>query len=373
LRYLTAGESHGPGLAAILDGIPAGLEVSTDELREELRRRRRCYGRGARSDIEGDEFQITGGVHQGKTTGAPISVFIPNRDYPNWVSKHAPITAPRPGHADLAGAMKYGFLDCRPVAERASARETAARVACGYFAKKLLQHHGIKVLSWVVSIGEVDAELPDADLRLSNPKVAIDLAFRAESSPVRCPDPAASARAVTAIDAAAEAGDTIGGVMEVVAVGTPPGLGTHVQWDRRLDARLAAAIMSINGVKAVEIGGGFTTSRMRGSLAHDPIIPSGESPVRFLRPSNRAGGIEGGITNGQPVFLRAAVKPVPTLKNPLPSVDLVTGEACSAHVERSDVCIVGSAAVVAEAMIALVLADALMERYGSDVLNGVPK
>lgn len=397
LRYLTAGESHGPGLTGILEGFPAGVEVSLDELKAELARRRWCYGRGARSGIENDELVITGGVYKGKTTGAPLAIFIPNRDYGNWAGRDRPITAPRPGHADLAGAMKYELVDCRPVAERASARETAARVACAYFAKKLLEHYGIRVVSWVVSIGDVEADLPPRDLRMKDASLALDLARAAESSPVRCPAPEASAKMMRAIDLAGDAGDSLGGVFEVSALNVPPALGSGVHWDRRMDTRLAAAIMSINGVKGVEIGEGFGLARLSGSQAHDEILLSEQHPPvsigpgmgkrsphvdaasgnpacadilgRLCRGSNRAGGIEGGMTNGEPVFIRAAAKPVPTLRSPLRSVDLATGRECPAHVERADVCAVGSTAVIGEAMTALVIADALLERLGGDTVR----
>ena len=370
LRYLTAGESHGPGLVAVLEGMPAGVEVSLDELKQEQARRRWCYGRGGRASIEKDEIQITGGVYKSRTTGAPIGVFIPNKDYANWAGRDVPITAPRPGHADLPGAIKYGFDDCRPVAERASARETAARVACGYFAKKLLGQAQVEVLSWVASVGEVVADLGAAGQRMSDPSLARSLASAAASSDVRCPDAVAAARMMQAIDRARDAGDTLGGTFEVVALNVPLGLGSHVHWDRRLDARLAAALMSINAVKAVEIGAGCELARMPGSLAQDPILPGDAARGQvFARKSNMAGGIEGGISNGEPVFARAVVKPVPTLPSPLPSVDLRTGQACPAHIERSDVCVIGSAAVVAEAMVALVLADAWIERFGGDVVG----
>ncbi|MGB9866981.1 MAG: chorismate synthase [Bacillota bacterium] len=370
LRFLTAGESHGPGLTAILEGMPAGIEVCTEELAQELGRRRKCYGRGPRASIENDEVHVTSGIHDGKTTGAPIAVFIPNKDYSNWHGKQCPITAPRPGHADLPGAIKYGFKDCRPVAERASARETAARVACGYFAKKLLRLAGIEVISWVTQIGETVADLASRERRMFDPEFARHLAKLAEGSEVRCPDPVASAQMVKLIDRAREAGDTLGGVFEVAALGVPVGLGSYVHWDRRLDTRLAAAVMSIPGVKGVEIGLGFQGAALRGSQFHDPIVPNGKSwnvalPV-LSRQSNHAGGIEGGVSNGQLVFIRAATKPIPTLQCPLPSVDMVTGQRCDAHRERSDVCAVGSAAVVAEAVVALVLADALLEMRGGD-------
>lgn len=378
LRFLTAGESHGPGLTAILEGLPPGIDVSIDELVAEQARRRYCYGRGGRSAIERDEIEITGGVSAGITTGAPVSLFIPNRDYQNWIGKHRPITVPRPGHADLAGVLKYGFSDCRPVAERASARETAARVGCGYFAKRLLAKAGMRVVSWVTSIGQVKALLPDARMKCAS--LALGLAEAAEASPVRCPDPRATELMKSAIDEARLAGDSLGGVFEVAVLGAPAGLGSYVHWDRRLDSALAGAVMSINSVKAVEIGEGFGLSGQRGSEVHDLIVLSSSEDestdghksgvkahtCRLGRASNRAGGIEGGVSNGQTIFLRAAVKPVPMLAKPLQSVDLATGKACDAHVERSDVAIPGSAAVVAEAMVAFVVAGAYLERYGHD-------
>jgi len=360
LRFLTAGESHGPGLTAILEGLPPGVQVSVDELAAEQARRRWCYGRGGRASIERDEIEITGGVHDGITTGAPVSVWIPNRDYPNWRGTERPAWAPRPGHADLAGALKYGFTDVRPVIERASARETAARVACGYFSKKLLASAGISVVSWVTAIGDIEASLPPLEDRMRDAGLALALASEALSSPVRCPDPDGSEDMVGAIDAARDDGDTLGGVFETAATGAPPGLGSYVHWDRRLDAAISAAVMSINGVKAVEIGEGFTLARKSGRQAHDSILTG------LQRASNRAGGIEGGVSNGEVIFVRAAHKPLPMLGSPLPSVDLRTGAACTAHKERSDVCSVGCAAVVAESMLALVIAAAWLERFGHD-------
>jgi chorismate synthase len=359
LRFLTAGESHGWGIAAVLDGMPAGVDVSEEELSAELFRRRKGYGRGARANIEDDRVLIASGVINGKTTGAPICVIIPNKDYENWKGKYVPILAPRPGHADFAGMVKYGFDDCRPVAERASARETAARVACGYFAKKLLEKENIKVVSWVVRIGSISAELPPLDERMSKKEVSERLFELAECSELRCPDLEATERMKKLIDEARERGDTLGGIFEVAVIGVPVGLGSYVQWDRKLDARLAAAVMSIQGIKGVEFGMGFGLSEMVGSEAHDPVtLPK--------RPSNRAGGIEGGVSNGETIFIRAAMKPIPTLQLPLQSVDVRTKEERPAHVERSDVCAVGSAAVVAESMVALVMADALLEMRGGD-------
>jgi len=357
LRFLTAGESHGKGLVAILEGMPAGIDVCEKELLSELSRRRKGYGRGKRANIEDDEFEIISGVSNGKTTGAPIAVVLKNKDYENWKGKYVPIFSPRPGHADYPGALKYGFKDARPVAERASARETAARVACGYFAKKLLEKAGVRVVSWVISIGEIFANLPSEEERMKDEKIAFYLFELAEKSEVRCPDLTASQKMKEIIDEAREKGDTLGGVFEVAAVNAPAGLGSFVHWDRRLDARLSAAVMSIPGIKGVEIGLGFKVANLFGSKAQDII--GGEK-----RLTNNAGGIEGGMSNGEMIFLRAAMKPIPTLQNPLPSVDLRTMEKTLAHAERSDVCAVGSAAVVAESMVALVLADALLEERG---------
>jgi chorismate synthase len=375
LRFLTAGESHGPGLTAILEGMPPGVSVSLEELAAEQKRRRWCYGRGGRAEIEQDDIQITGGIHKGLTTGAPVSVFIPNRDYANWIGKDRPIMAPRPGHADLAGAAKYGFLDCRAVAERASARETAARVACGYFAKKLLEEEGIEILSWVTAIGEVASELPPIDTRMHSASACRELATMALSSPVRCPDKRGTEAMMRAIDAARECGDTLGGTFEAVATGVPAGLGSYVHWDRRLDTALAGAVMSINGVKGVEIGGGFSLAQKPGSMTHDSIEPpastGGVHPsYTVTRGTNRAGGIEGGVSNGEVIFIRAAQKPIPMLRTPLPSININTGEACPAHFERSDVSTVGCAAVIAESMVALILAAAWLDRHGHDGLTG---
>jgi chorismate synthase len=360
LRFLTAGESHGPGLTAILEGLPPGIRVSLDELEAEQARRRWCYGRGGRASIERDEIEITGGIHNGMTTGAPLSVWIPNRDYPNWRGVERPVWAPRPGHADLAGALKYGFTDVRPVVERASARETAARVACGYFAKKLLAPAGVCVVSWVTGIGEAQASLPPLEQRMQDPGIVLALAEAALDSPVKCPDPEGAQRMMQAIDVARENGDTLGGVFEVAATGVPPGLGSYVHWDRRLDAAISGAVMSINGIKAVEIGEGFALAQKGGRQTHDAILPG------LRRATNRAGGIEGGVSNGGVVFVRAAHKPLPMVGSPLPSVDLRDGASCAAHKERSDVSSVGCAAVVAESMLALVLGAAWLERYGHD-------
>jgi chorismate synthase len=377
LRWLTAGESHGRALVAICEGLPAGVEVGTPDLAAALARRRAGYGRGARMKFEQDEAEITGGVRHGVTLGGPVAIRIGNTEWPKWeivmspdpvppgvldeLARNAPLTRPRPGHADLAGMQKYGHNDARPVLERASARETAARVALGEVARRYLrQVFGIEILSHVVALGPVSAPenvLPRPD----------DLA-RIDADPVRCLDPAASARMQAEVDAARKDGDTLGGVVEVVGFGLPPGLGSHVHWDRRLDGRLAAALMSIHAIKGVEVGDGFTTARRRGSAAHDEIEGSANG-VR--RRTNRAGGIEGGMTTGEPLRVRAAMKPISTVPRALDTVDVRTGEAAKAINQRSDVTAVPAAGVVAEAMVALVLADAATEKFGGDSVGEV--
>ena len=355
LRLLTAGESHGPFLTVILEGVPAGVEVDIEFLEAELRRRQQGYGRGPRASTTVDTVEVAGGVAGGRTTGAPVALRIPNPGAKGG-SPEKPLTIPRPGHADLPGALKFGFSDVRPIWERASARETASRVAAGAICKALLSLIGIRVGSHVTSIGPVEA--------ISIPGSLEEAIERAERSPVRCADPVAEREMMREVDKAKDRGDTLGGTFEVVALGVPPGLGSFVQFDHRLDARLAAAVMSVPSVKAVEIGGGLSVSSLPGRVAHDPIIPSNSGPPK--RATNRAGGIEGGISNGEPVVVRAAAKPIPTLGDPLPSVDLSTGEPAKAPVLRGDVCVVPSAAVVAEAMVALVLADAALEKFGGD-------
>ncbi|HIE08993.1 MAG TPA: chorismate synthase, partial [Armatimonadetes bacterium] len=350
LRLLTAGESHGASLTVVLEGIPAGLEVDLEFLVSELRRRQRGYGRGPRASTTADTVEVAGGVVKGRTTGAPLALRIPNPGAEGG-SPERPLTIPRPGHADLPGAMKFGLSDMRLVWERASARETASRVAAGAICKALLSLIGVRVGSHVTSIGSVWA--------LDIPGDIEEALGRAENSPVRCADPEAERAMVEEIDRARERGDTLGGTFEVVALGVPPGLGSYAQFDQRLDARLAASVMSIPSVKAVEIGGGFSTSTLPGVVAHDPILPSQSGPPR--RGANRAGGVEGGISNGEPVVVRAGVKPVPTLGEPMASVDLSTGEPKRAPVLRGDVCVVPAAAVVGEAMVALVLADSALE------------
>ncbi|HSZ45805.1 MAG TPA: chorismate synthase [Streptosporangiaceae bacterium] len=372
LRWLTAGESHGRALVAVCEGLPAGVEVTSADLAAALTRRRAGYGRGARMKFEQDEVELTGGVRHGVTLGGPIAIRIGNTEWPKWETvmapdpvaadvlaaqaRSAPLTRPRPGHADLAGMQKYGHDDARPVLERASARETAARVALGELARRLLrQVLGAEVLSHVVALGSVTA--PAGLVPGPDDLAAID------ADPVRCLDPAASTAMQAEIDAAHRDGDTLGGVVEVVIHGLPPGLGSHVHWDRRLDGRLAGALMSIQAIKGVEVGDGFQTAARRGSAAHDEI-EGGADGVR--RRTNRAGGIEGGMSTGEPVRLRAAMKPISTLPRALDTVDVRTGEAAKAINQRSDVTAVPAAGVVAESMAALVLADAVLEKFGGD-------
>ena len=379
VRWLTAGESHGPELMAILEGIPAGVEITTAELAEALRRRRLGYGRGARMKFEQDVVTISGGVRHGRTMGSPVAIRIGNTEWPKWeavmaadpvdparlegLARNAPRSRPRPGHADLAGMQKYGFTDARPVIDRASARETAARVALGQVARNFLrQALGIEIVSHVVAIGEASAPrdvLPGPD----------DLAA-IDADPVRCFDREASAAMVAEIDKAHKNGDTLGGVIEVIAYGVPPGLGSYAHWDRRLDARLAAAFMSIQAIKGVAIGDGVETARRPGSRAHDEIE---KTPEGVRRITNRAGGIEGGMSNGEPIRVSAAMKPISTVPRALSTVDVLTGEPAKAHHERSDVCAVPAAAVVGEAMMALVLADAAVEKFGGDSVEEVKR
>jgi chorismate synthase len=372
LRWLTAGESHGQALVALLDGVPAGVELTSAEIGHELARRRLGYGRGARMSFEQDVVTILGGVRHGRTLGSPVAIEVGNSEWPKWSTvmaadpvdpevlatqaRNAPLTRPRPGHADLAGMQKYGQTDVRPILERASARETAARVAVGTVAKALLkQALGIEIVSHVVELGSVAIK---AGLQ-PHP----DDAARIDADPLRCLDPEASARMVEEVDAAKRDADTLGGIVEVLAYGVPPGLGSHTQWDRKLDARLATALMSIQAIKGVEIGDGFTQARSRGSKAHDEIVP-GENGVRRL--TDRAGGLEGGITSGEPLRVKAAMKPISSLNRALQTVDVATGEPATAINQRSDVCAVPAAGVVAEAMVALVLAEAATEKFGGD-------
>ncbi len=362
LRFLTAGESHGPALVAILEGLPAGLPLAPDDLAPDLLRRQTGYGSGPRMKIEKDEAQILGGVMAGRTTGAPLALLIPNLDHAKWQGKAVePMTIPRPGHADLTAAVKYGYGDLRLGLERASARETAARVAVGAACRKLLLEFGVRVGSYVTEIGGVAADLSPLSLE--------ERIRRAEDSEVRCPTSDGTEAMRAKIRAAMEAKDTLGGVFEVVALNIPPGLGSHVHWDRRLTARLAAAVMSIHAIKGVEFASAFENAKLPGTRVHDEIHPNPQTPTRLTRPTNRAGGLEGGITTGEPIIIRAAMKPISTTLNPLQSVDLATGQPAPIRYERSDFCAVPRAAVVGEAMVCLALADALLEKLGGDSLN----
>jgi len=368
LRYLTAGESHGKCLTVILEGMIAGLELSQDELNQELARRQSGFGRGERMRIEVDQVEVTSGVRHGKTLGSPITLVISNKDWENWEKVMAvwsrgkqeeAVTRPRPGHADLAGAIKYDQSDIRNVLERASARETASKVAVGAVAKSLLREFGIKVISHVIQIGPVIARTEDLSIE--------DILREKEGSPVSCAAGRATKLMISEIERAGKAGDTLGGVFEMIATGAPVGLGSFVHWDRKLDARLAGALMSIQAIKGVEIGLGFEASRLPGSKVHDEIFYSPSSG--FFRTTNRAGGLEGGVTNGEPLIIRAAMKPISTLIKPLKSVDLITKKPSLATVERSDVCAVPAAAVVGEAAVAFELASAMIEKFGGDSLR----
>jgi chorismate synthase len=375
LRFTTAGESHGKALVAILEGIPAGLPLLSSDIDAELRRRMAGYGRGARMKIEADRVEFLSGVRAGETLGSPIAMLIPNRDWENWADVMAPepdapgkgprrrrLLRPRPGHADLAGILKYGREDARDILERASARETAARVACGAVCRRLLREFGVEIGSHVVELGGIKAVVPDP---LPTP-----LNQAADRSLVRCLDEKASEAMVSAIDRAKEEGDTLGGVAEIVARGVVAGLGSHVSWDRKLDGRIAQAIMSIPAVKGVEIGLGFEAARRPGSQAHDEIVRGGRAGTGgFGRKTNRAGGLEGGMTTGEPVVVRAAMKPISTLMQPLETVDLATGAPARAQAERSDITAVPAMGVIAEAMLALVLAGAMLEKFGGDSLE----
>ena len=374
LRWLTAGESHGPALVGVLEGVPAGVGVTTADVDAALARRRLGYGRGSRMGFEQDAVRLLGGVRHGLTQGGPVAIEVGNTEWPKWetvmsadpvdpsllktTGRNAALTRPRPGHADLVGMQKYGFDEARPVLERASARETAARVALGVVAAALLDlAAGVRVLSHTVALGPVsvpdDAPLPGPD----------DVAAL-DADPLRCHHAPTSAAMVAEVDACQQAGETLGGVVEVLAYGLPPGLGSHVHWDRRLDGRLAGALMGIQAIKGVEVGDGFETARRRGSAAHDEIETGADGALR--RRTGRAGGTEGGMSTGEVLRVRAAMKPISTVPRALATVDVATGEATTAHHQRSDVCAVPASGVVAEAMVALVLADALVEKFGGD-------
>lgn len=373
LRWLTAGESHGPELIAVLEGLPAGVPVSLDAIRADLARRKLGYGRGARMKFEQDALDISGGVRHGSTLGSPIALRIGNTEWPKWVDvmsaepvepeklaggRAAPLTRPRPGHADLVGMQKYGFDEARPVLERASARETAARVALGAIARSFLAELGITLVSHTLAIGPV--RVPEGS-PLPTPSDVDAL----DADPLRCFDAATSERMVAEVDSAHKDGDTLGGVVEVLAYGVPPGLGSHVHWDRRLDGQLAAALMGIQAIKGVEVGDGFLTTTRRGSEAHDELLAEDGAIVRT---SDRAGGTEGGMSTGTVLRVRAGMKPIATVPHALRTIDIATSEAAAAHHQRSDVCAVPAAGVVAEAMVALVLANSVLEKFGGDSL-----
>ncbi|GAA2069914.1 chorismate synthase [Aeromicrobium halocynthiae] len=387
LRWLTAGESHGPALAAVLEGLPAGVHVTSDDIRGALARRRLGYGRGARMSFEADELEIIGGIRHGISQGGPVALRIGNSEWPKWervmsadpvdadelagLKRGAPLTRPRPGHADLAGMQKYGFDEARPVLERASARETAARVALGEVAARFLEDAvGARIVSHVVELGTVRAP--------AGVVPGPDDVERLDADPLRCADPATSEAMVAEVDAAHKDGDTLGGVVEVVVHGLPPGLGSYTHWDRRLDSRLAAALMGIQAIKGVEVGDGFELARTRGSAAHDEILPGDagldegtDDVLRVRRASGRSGGTEGGMTTGEVLRVRAAMKPIATVPRALRTVDVASGEATTAHHQRSDVCAVPAAGVVAEAMVALVVAEAVTEKFGGDSVTEV--
>ena len=371
LRWLTAGESHGPELVAIVEGMPAGIEITTSDVQDALARRRLGFGRGARMKFEQDQVQLSGGVRHGLSQGGPIAITIQNTEWPKWEqvmsadpvneedlsgARAEPLTRPRPGHADFTGMQKYGFLDSRPVLERASARETAARVALGEVAARFLSQLGIKLVTHTVAIGPVKSE----DEQLPTPDDVLTL----DENPVRCFSKQVSEAMVSEIEDCQKSGDTLGGVVETLVYGLPPGLGSYVHWDRKLDSQLAGALMGIQAIKGVEIGDGFTTASRRGSVAHDEISRGNDGLVK--RSTGRAGGIEGGMSTGEVLRVRAAMKPISTVPKALATIDVTTGEATKAHHQRSDVCAVPAAGIVAEAMVALVVANAVLEKFGGD-------
>ena len=387
LRYITSGESHGRALVCTIDGIPSNLPISEADIGKDLTRRQKGYGRGGRMKIESDSAQILSGVRHGRTLGSPIALLIENRDWANWeaimnpdskyarraatLEKGAPVTRPRPGHADLSGALKYGHRDLRNVLERSSARETAARVAVGAVARKFLLEFGIKIGSYVAEIGGI---MCGTDVKISN-----SFLEAAESSPVRCGDKNAEKKMIKKIDQAMKKGDTLGGVFEVGVTGVPAGLGSYSQWDRRLNAKLAYSLMSIQAIKGVEVGLGFDVSKTPGSGVMDEIYYSSKSPRNapaaggFYRKTNNAGGIEGGVSTGMPIVLRAAMKPIPTLRSPLSSVDINTKKKFAAAYERSDVCAVPAASVIGEAVTAIAIADSFLYKFGGDSMEEIKR
>jgi len=390
LRYLTAGESHGKALIGILEGIPSGLSLSAEDINRDLGRRQMGYGRGGRMKIESDHAEILSGVRWGKTIGSPITLLIENKDYKNWIKGMSPyaeddgsipaVTRPRPGHADLTGAIKYYHHDMRNVLERSSARETAVRVALGAVAKKFLQAFHITIGSFVIQIGKIGVKGSRGQgvkgsrenfptLESSNPRTLESLFRKAEKSPVRCPDEQAAKKMTTLIDRIMKSGDSLGGVFEVFATGVPAGLGSYIQWDRRLDGRLAQALMSIQAIKGVEAGLGFEMSKRSGSEVMDEIFYSHH--YGYYRKTNNAGGMEGGMTDGMPIILRAAMKPIPTLRRALRSIDITTKKPVEAAYERSDICAVPAAGVIGEAMVALTITDAFLEKFGGDSMKEI--
>jgi chorismate synthase len=385
-RYITAGESHGRALVCTVDGIPSGLSLSPDYINKDLARRQKGYGRGGRMKIESDHVQILSGIRCGETLGSPISMLIENKDWSNWEdvmsaesksnktkSKLQTVTRPRPGHADLSGALKYGHKDLRNVLERSSARETAARVAAGAVARKLLSEFHITVISYVTEIGGVELQNTEHKKHITDEKKILSLFKRAEKSPVRCPDKKSEAKMINRIDKAIKKGDSVGGIFEIVVLGVPAGLGSYSQWDKRLNAKLAFSLMGTQAIKGVEIGLGFETSRRSGSEVMDEIFYRSQTGKKrrepaggFYRKTNNAGGIEGGISNGMPIVVRAAMKPIPTLKSPLSSVDVITKNKFRAAYERSDICAVPAASIISEAVTAIALADSFLEKFGGD-------
>jgi chorismate synthase len=375
LRFLTAGESHGPELIVIIEGAPAGYDIEVEAINRDLARRQKGYGRGGRMAIEQDEVRVESGIRFGRTLGSPVTFIIENRDFKNWAKRMSidprdraeakMVTRPRPGHADLAGVLKYNLEDIRDVLERASARETAARVALGSFARQLITPFGISVLGYVVSIGSIEAKIP--------PEISLEqLARVSEESPVRVADAEAERAIIAEIDACKKEGDTLGGVVEVVAAGLPVGLGSHVQWDRKLDGRIAHALMSLQAVKGVEFGQGFGAARVRGSQLHDEIGYDAAAQ-RFTRHSNNSGGTEGGISTGEPLRVRVAFKPLSTLMRPLRSADIKTKAEVVATIERSDVCAIPAAAVIAETAVAFEIANAFLEKFGADSISEIAR